>query len=128
MEATGQGITYRDLFNALRCPQRPRQLNPCSVDSRSFLFDYIKNNIKYSIDEQYEAALNAKMLAYTTTLNRKWSAVNRTASTFISKYEGWLDTKFDLPKKEKKLLIFVVVHQSHFQTYLKELKFVKLNH
>ncbi|XP_060868603.1 uncharacterized protein LOC132943582 [Metopolophium dirhodum] len=102
MEATGQGITYRDLFNALRCPQRPRQLNPCSVDSRSFLFDYIKNNIKYSIDEQYEAALNAKILAYTTTLNRKWSAVNRTASTFISKYEGWLDTKFDLPKKEKK--------------------------
>lgn len=41
-------------------------------------------------------------MAYTTTLNRKWSAVNYTASTFISKYEGWLDTKFDLPKKEKK--------------------------
>ncbi|KAL4096814.1 hypothetical protein QTP88_021697 [Uroleucon formosanum] len=53
-------------------------------------------------DEHYEAVLNKKILAYTTTLNRKWLAVNRTASTFISKYEGWLDTKFDLPKKGKK--------------------------
>ncbi|KAL4123270.1 hypothetical protein QTP88_015470 [Uroleucon formosanum] len=99
-------ITYRDLFNALRGPQRSRQLNPSSISNRSFLCDYIKQNIKYSIDEHYEAALNTKILAYTTTLNRKWLAVNRTASTFISKYEDWLDTKFDLPKKEKKAVDF----------------------
>jgi len=61
------GITYHDLFNALRGPQRPRLLNPCSIDSRSFLCDYIKNNIKNSIDEHYyEAVLNANILVYTT--------------------------------------------------------------
>jgi hypothetical protein len=86
----------------LRGSERPRQLNSCSINSHSFLCDYIKKNIKHPSDKNYEATLNANILAFSATFNRTLLAVNGTANTFISKYEGWLDTKFYLPKNEKK--------------------------
>jgi hypothetical protein len=37
-------------------------------------------------------------------LNHKWSAINRTATTFISKNEGWFGTEFILPQYENKTI------------------------
>jgi hypothetical protein len=49
-----------------------------------------------------ENELKCKISRFVTTLNRKWSAVNRAATTFISKNEEWLDTKFILSQYENK--------------------------
>lgn len=91
-------ITYRDLFDALRNFQP--HLKPCSSDARLFLYSYIGQKINFSIDEKYEIILNNKILRFVTTLNRKWVAVNRTATTFMTKNEEWLNTKFVLSQNE----------------------------
>jgi hypothetical protein len=46
--------------------------------------------------------LKCKISGFVTALNGKWSAVNRTATKFISKTEGWLDTEFILQQNENK--------------------------
>lgn len=91
-------ITYRDLFDALRNFQP--HLKPCSSDARLFLYSYIGQKINFSIDEKYEIILNNKILGFVTTLNRKWVAVNRTATIFMTKNEEWLNTKFVLSQNE----------------------------
>jgi hypothetical protein len=55
------------------------------VDTRLFLYNYIAKKINHFIDEKYENELKCKISGFVTTLNHKWSAVNRTATTFISK-------------------------------------------
>lgn len=113
-------ITHRDLFDALRHFQR--QLKPYSVDTRLFLYNSIAQKINNYIEEKYEAALNCIILRFVTTLNRKWSAVNRSETTFIYKNQRWLYTEFIWRKMKIKQLINAVVHQSCF-LYLKDLKY-----
>jgi len=70
------------------------------VNARIFVYNYIKQKINHSIDDKYEAALNSRILRFVITLNRKWVAVNRTATKFIAKNEERLVTEFVLPQNE----------------------------
>lgn len=73
-------FTNEDLFNFLR---GRGLLNPQSLDTRSFLFDIIKN--KYSghkWEETYEKSVKHEILKFSLALTKKWAQSNRTFNIF----------------------------------------------
>lgn len=74
-----------------------KSLQPCSVESKNILIDFIKSKIpKCNLpDDSFNSVLDNKITGFCTSLNKKWTLSNRTFNVFSKKNEDWLNLHFE---------------------------------
>ncbi|KAL4122965.1 hypothetical protein QTP88_015204 [Uroleucon formosanum] len=73
-----QKVTYRDLFEILR---KRGSLKQSNVESKQFLLQKILDIYNTPLwDDAYNEIMNAKVLNFTTVLEKKWSENNESSS------------------------------------------------